>query len=79
MRSKASSISTCESPGTWGATLSLATDWADYAAHMAEVLDASESFEGGTIARPDWRPVTKYEEEGRAAGRAVTDLCYRRV
>jgi tRNA (guanine-N7-)-methyltransferase len=30
------------------------------------------------IDRPTWRPVTRYERKGLDAGRAVTDLIYRR-
>ncbi len=58
----------------------LATDWADYAQHARDVLDA----EPGLIRCQDdpatrWapRPVTKYEARGIAAGREIVDLCYR--
>lgn len=57
----------------------LATDWADYAEQMVEVLDAEPTLEGGVVARWDERPVTKFERKGVAAGRSITDLCYRRV
>jgi tRNA (guanine-N7-)-methyltransferase len=57
----------------------LATDWADYAEQMAEVLDAEAGLEGGIVERWADRPVTKFERKGIAAGRAITDLCYRAV
>ena len=57
----------------------LATDWADYAEQMVEVLDAEPLLEGGVVERWRERPVTKFERKGLAAGRAITDLAYRRV
>ena len=59
----------------------LATDWDDYADWMREVLDPHPAFEnvhGGVAPRYDVRPMTKYERRGLDAGRAVTDLTYRR-
>jgi len=57
----------------------LATDWADYAEQMREVLDAEPALEGGVVERWDERPVTKFERKGVEAGREITDLLYRRV
>lgn len=60
----------------------LATDWADYAGQMLEVLDAEpllENVHDGAAPRWDERPVTRFERRGRAAGREITDLTYRRV
>ena len=31
---------------------------------------------GGVIDRPEWRPVTRYEQRGVEAGRHPTDLWY---
>ncbi|MGH3345948.1 MAG: tRNA (guanine(46)-N(7))-methyltransferase TrmB [Nocardioides sp.] len=62
-----------------GAEWRLATDWADYAEQMREVLDAEPGMEGGPVPRWDERPVTKFERKGLAVGRTITDLCYRRV
>lgn len=56
----------------------LATDWAEYAEQMIEVLDAEPGLEGGVVDRWDERPVTKFERKGLAVGRSITDLCYRR-
>ena len=57
----------------------LATDWADYAEQMVEVLDAEPLLEGGVVERWAERPVTKFERKGIAKERTITDLAYRRV
>ncbi len=62
----------------------LATDWPDYAEQMRAVLDACPGLvnehAGGTgwAPRPGWRPVTRFERRGLAAGRPVRDLAYRK-
>jgi tRNA (guanine-N7-)-methyltransferase len=61
-----------------GATWRLATDWADYAEQMREVLDAESLLSGGVTPRWDDRPVTRFERKGLAAGRSITDLAYTR-
>jgi tRNA (guanine-N7-)-methyltransferase len=67
-----------------GGTLHLATDWADYAEQMRAVCDAEPALEntaadqpGGWTPRPEWRPVTKFEQRARLEGREVRDLVYR--
>jgi tRNA (guanine-N7-)-methyltransferase len=62
-----------------GGRLHLATDWADYAEQMAEVLDAEPLLEGGRTERWEERPLTRFERKGLAAGRTITDLAYRRT
>jgi tRNA (guanine-N7-)-methyltransferase len=62
-----------------GATWRLATDWADYAGQIRDVLDAEPALEGGPVPRWDERPVTKFERKGLQAGRTITDLAFRRV
>jgi tRNA (guanine-N7-)-methyltransferase len=59
-----------------GGTLWCATDWAGYATAMVETLDADPLLITGTRRCP--RPVTKFEQRGRAAGRAIVDLVYAR-
>lgn len=71
----AMAASRLRSGGVWR----LATDWADYAEQMAEVLGTVTSLEGGRVERWPERPVTKFERKGVAAGRAITDFCYRRA
>jgi tRNA (guanine-N7-)-methyltransferase len=56
----------------------LATDWAEYAARIRVVLDAEPLLEGGPTERWAERPSTRFERRGLAAGRELTDLCYRR-
>ncbi|MCA1981367.1 tRNA (guanosine(46)-N7)-methyltransferase TrmB [Nocardioides nematodiphilus] len=62
-----------------GGTWRLATDWADYAEQMVEVLDAEPLLQGGVVERWDERPHTKFERKGVAKGRVITDLTYIRV
>ena len=61
----------------------IATDWADYAERMREVLDSDPSFANlhpsGWAPRWDGRPVTHFEQRGLDAGRQIFDLAYRRV
>lgn len=61
-----------------GGFLHVATDIDDYAAQMTRVCDDHPELVGGVIERPGWRPVTRYERKGLAAGHTVTDLLYRR-
>jgi tRNA (guanine-N7-)-methyltransferase len=62
----------------------LATDWEDYARHMLAVLTEAEGFEnasgpGQFAARPESRPLTRFERRGQKLGHAVWDLVFRRV
>jgi tRNA (guanine-N7-)-methyltransferase len=62
-----------------GGQLHLATDIADYAAVMLGVCAAEPRLRGGVIERPDWRPLTRFEQRGLDAGRSPTDLLFTRV
>jgi tRNA (guanine-N7-)-methyltransferase len=67
-----------------GGLLHLATDWADYAAHMCEVLDAAPAWrnrggDGSYAERPPWRIETRFEQRGVRLGYGVWDLLYDRV
>lgn len=67
-----------------GGLLHLATDWAEYAEHMREVMQASEpwrnrSVDGGFVARPPWRIQTHFESRGRKLGHGTWDLLHERV
>ena len=62
-----------------GGYLHCATDWEDYALQMLEVLsgepglkNTSETF----ATRPEWRPVTKFEQRGIRLGHGVWDLVF---
>jgi tRNA (guanine-N7-)-methyltransferase len=61
-----------------GGSLHVATDIEEYALATQTVCANHPDLEGGVIDRPEWRPVTRYEHKGLAAGRTVTDLLYRR-
>jgi tRNA (guanine-N7-)-methyltransferase len=62
--------------------LHLATDWADYAEQMREVLDhapAWRNLHGTQFApRPAWRTETRFERRGLRLGHGVWDLVYER-
>jgi tRNA (guanine-N7-)-methyltransferase len=62
-----------------GAVWRLATDWADYAEHAEQVLSAEPQLVGGRTERWEERPLTRFERRGIKEGRAIVDLCYRRV
>lgn len=61
-----------------GGAWRLATDWADYAAQMRDVLDAEPTLVGGVSERWEARPLTRFERRGLAQGRDPIDLTYRR-
>lgn len=57
----------------------LATDWAPYANHMLEVMQSHPDFENTTndfIPRPDFRPLTKFEQRGLKLGHEIFDLMF---
>jgi tRNA (guanine-N7-)-methyltransferase len=63
--------------------LRLATDWQDYAEQMLDVCNAnpelaSLSPAGSYVARPDFRPPTRFERRGTRLGHGVWDLAYRK-
>ncbi|HXS73535.1 MAG TPA: tRNA (guanosine(46)-N7)-methyltransferase TrmB [Rhodanobacteraceae bacterium] len=67
-----------------GGLLHLATDWADYAEHMREVLETAPAWrntqgDGGYAQRPPWRIETRFEQRGVRLGHGVWDLLYSRV
>lgn len=62
-----------------GGTLHVATDMADYAAQTVAVCAAEQRVRGGVVPRPEWRPVTRFERRGLAAGRSPSDLVYARI
>lgn len=63
--------------------LHMATDWQNYAEQMLHDLSASEDFlntslSGDYIPRPDYRPLTKFEQRGHRLGHGVWDLLFQR-
>ncbi|GAB3625372.1 tRNA (guanosine(46)-N7)-methyltransferase TrmB [Pandoraea terrae] len=64
-----------------GGYLHCATDWQEYAEQMLEVLGAEPTLEntaGGYAPRPDYRPVTKFENRGLRLGHGVWDVVFRK-
>ena len=62
--------------------LHMATDWAPYAEAALEILNTHASFTNtseGFAPRPDWRPLTKFEQRGQRLGHDVYDLIFRRI
>jgi tRNA (guanine-N7-)-methyltransferase len=57
----------------------VATDWAEYADRIQELFAANAAWTGGPVARPDWRPVTRYERRALRAGRQIVDLEFHRT
>ena len=58
-----------------------ATDWEDYAVQMLDVLSAEPRLENtaeGYAPRPEWRPLTKFEQRGIRLGHGVWDLLFRK-
>lgn len=62
-----------------GGTLHVATDIADYAAQTLSVCEGEQRLAGGRVARPDWRPETRFERRGLAAGRDPIDMIFERT
>lgn len=64
-----------------GGSFHLATDWANYAEHMMEVISADPRFcnKAGNedfLPSPWERPMTKFERRGIEAGRRIFDLAF---
>lgn len=60
-------------------SIHMATDWAPYAMWIKERFDHSPLFLGGTVERPSWRPLTRFEGQGLRKNHQVTDLIYKKV
>jgi tRNA (guanine-N7-)-methyltransferase len=64
-----------------GGILRLGTDWQDYAEQMLAVGNANQRLEslspdGTYVARPDFRPPTRFERRGARLGHGVWDLAF---
>lgn len=67
-----------------GGLFHLATDWAAYAEHMLDVMEAAPYFHNRLGARavsprPDWRIETHFQKRGERLGHDVFDLIYDRI
>ncbi len=64
-----------------GGYIHCATDWENYAEQMLEVLSAEPMLENtadGYAPRPDYRPLTKFEQRGLRLGHGVWDVIFTR-
>lgn len=70
-----------------GGFIHFATDWQNYAEYMLKVLQSVQSAVGientsatnDYIPRPDFRPLTKFEDRGLRLGHGVWDLYFRKI
>ncbi len=69
-----------------GGYLHCATDWQPYAEQILEVLSAeallrntADASNGGYAPKPDYRPLTKFENRGIKLGHGVWDVVFTRV
>jgi len=67
-----------------GGSVHFATDWQDYAEHMANELLEDQRFrnmgdDNGFTLRPDYRPTTHFERRGLKLGHGVWDLVFKKV
>jgi len=67
-----------------GGVFHMATDWEHYAQHMMSIMNDSEGFENTAgqdqfLPRPDYRPLTKFEQRGQRLGHGVWDLIFKKV
>ncbi len=64
-----------------GAYLHCATDWEHYAMQMLEVLSGEPTLQNtcaGFAPRPDFRPLTKFENRGLRLGHGVWDVIFKK-
>ena len=64
-----------------GGYIHVATDWEEYAVWILEVLRQEALLDNTAAdyaARPDYRPLTKFEQRGLRLGHGVWDLIFRR-
>ncbi|NNU43563.1 tRNA (guanosine(46)-N7)-methyltransferase TrmB [Ramlibacter montanisoli] len=65
-----------------GGYIHCATDWEPYAQQMLEVLSAEPALQNtaeGFAPRPEYRPLTKFENRGLRLGHGVWDVVFRRL
>ena len=67
-----------------GGVFHMATDWEGYAKHMMRVMTEAEGFSNTAgkdqyLPRPDYRPLTKFEQRGQRLGHGVWDLIFKKV
>ena len=67
-----------------GGYIHCATDWEPYAQQMLEVLGSNATLtntalplQNGYCEKPDYRPLTKFENRGKKLGHGVWDLVFK--
>jgi tRNA (guanine-N7-)-methyltransferase len=66
-----------------GGVFHMATDWENYAEHMLQVMLSADGFSNVSadntyVARPEHRPLTKFEQRGQRLGHGVWDLMFKK-
>ena len=72
-------LANCLVPGGY---VHVATDWLPYADEILETLTAEPLLANTAerfAPRPQWRPLTKFEQRGMARGHEVRDMVFRRA
>jgi tRNA (guanine-N7-)-methyltransferase len=65
-----------------GGYIHVATDWQEYAQQILEVLSAEPRLRNTATAfapRPEYRPLTKFEQRGLKLGHGVWDIVFRKA
>jgi tRNA (guanine-N7-)-methyltransferase len=67
-----------------GGVIHMATDWQEYADHMLEQFQNDDRFQAvgstkGLVDRPEYRPVTHFEQRGIRLGHSVSDLMFEKL
>jgi tRNA (guanine-N7-)-methyltransferase len=62
-----------------GGFIHVATDWVPYAEFVMKSFAARPKFQGGEVARPAWRPITRFEGQGLDKNHRVTDMRYTKI
>lgn len=65
-----------------GGYIHLATDWEDYAQQMLSVLSQEPLLHNTAndfVKKPDYRPLTKFEQRGLKLGHGIWDLVFHKV
>ncbi|HET7061971.1 MAG TPA: tRNA (guanosine(46)-N7)-methyltransferase TrmB, partial [Nitrosospira sp.] len=64
-----------------GGYIHVATDWEEYAEQILEVLDREPQLNNTAASyasRPEYRPLTRFEQRGLKLGHNVRDLIFRK-
>lgn len=65
-----------------GGYIHAATDWVEYAEHILAVMEAEPllaNTSAGYSGRPDYRPLTKFEDRGLRLGHEVRDIIFKKI